>query len=139
MGASQSINKINYEDMQYGIQNKCIIINTLPIQEQECLISGTVKGENETELINQLLKKSNYTVKIIIYGKNCNDDSPIKKYEQLVSLGFLNVYLYAGGIFEWLLMQDIYGEDEFPTTKKVLDILKFRPSKKIIINLLEYN
>ena len=44
-----------------------------------------------------------------------------------MSLGFYNVYLYNGGLFEWLLLQDIYGFDEFPTTKKELDILKYKP------------
>jgi len=36
-------------------------------------------------------------------------------------------------LFEWLLLQDIYGYDEFPTTIKVLDILKYKPSKIIKI------
>ena len=29
-------------------------------------------------------------------------------------------------MFEWLLLQDIYGDDEFPTTTKELDILKYK-------------
>ena len=29
-------------------------------------------------------------------------------------------------MFEWLLLQDIYGYDNFPTTIKELDILKYR-------------
>ena len=44
-------------------------------------------------------------------------------------LGLKNIYIYSGGLFEWLLLQDIYGEDEFPTTSKELDILKFKPVK----------
>ena len=39
----------------------------------------------------------------------------------------INVYVYPGGLFEWLLLQDIYGEDNFPTTLKELDILKYKP------------
>jgi hypothetical protein len=31
-----------------------------------------------------------------------------------------------GGIFEWLLLQDIYGKELFPTTKKEADLLKFK-------------
>jgi len=49
-----------------------------------------------------------------------------KKYDQLVKLGFSNVFIYLGGLFEWLMLQDIYGYDEFPTTKKELDILKYK-------------
>jgi hypothetical protein len=36
------------------------------------------------------------------------------------------------------MLQDIYGEKEFPTTKRELDILKFKPNKVINIPLLEY-
>ena len=41
-------------------------------------------------------------------------------------------------MFEWLLLADIYGTDLFPTTKRELDILKFKPSKGLNIQLLEY-
>ena len=52
------------------------------------------------------------------------------KYEQLVKLGFINVYIYSGGMFEWLCLQDIYSSDLFPTTKKELDILKYKPMSR---------
>jgi hypothetical protein len=77
-------------------------------------------------------------VKIIIYGRNSNDDNIYKKLSQLTSLGFYNVYVYVGGMFEWMLLQDIYTNVEFPTTKKELDILKFKPNKILNISLLEY-
>ena len=32
-------------------------------------------------------------------------------------------------LFEWILLQDIYGESLFPTTSKQHDILKYRPPK----------
>jgi hypothetical protein len=48
------------------------------------------------------------------------------------------VYVYTGGLFEWLMLQDIYGEKEFPTSKKELDILKYKPQKKLNVHLLEY-
>ena len=35
-------------------------------------------------------------------------------------------HIYIGGLFEWLLLQDIYGDDEFPTTTKIIDILKYK-------------
>ena len=50
----------------------------------------------------------------------------MKKYEQLIGLGFTNIYIYPGGLFEWLCLQDIYSKDEFPTTREELDILKFK-------------
>lgn len=129
MGAQQSINKINYEDVQYAIKNNYIIINTLDEKEQELLITKTINASQEVEIINSLIKASMKDKNIIIYGKNANDDKSITKYQQLISLGFINVYLYCGGLFEWLLLQDIYGDDEFPTTKKELDIIKYKPRK----------
>jgi len=57
----------------------------------------------------------------------------------LTSLGFYNVYIYIGGIFEWLLLQDIYGEKEFPTTNKELDLLKYKPSSLIFTKENNYS
>jgi hypothetical protein len=87
------------------------------------LIPGTISIKDEVDLINKHLNKN---IKIIIYGKNSNDNSIFKKYEQLLTLGFSSVYVYTGGLFEWLLLQDIYGTDEFPTTSDELDILKYK-------------
>ena len=36
------------------------------------------------------------------------------------------MYLYIRWIIEWLLLQDIYGFENFPTTKQERDILKFK-------------
>ena len=41
-------------------------------------------------------------------------------------------------MFEWLLLQDIYGEKDFPTTKPEMDILKYKPNKGLNVPLLEY-
>ena len=140
MGNSQSSQKINYEDVQYVIKNSelHILINTLNEIEQVCLIPNTVNINKEVELINQFIKMGNKQVKIIIYGRNCNDEKIYTKYSQLNSLGFYNIYIYPGGLFEWLMLQDIYGEKEFPTTKKELDILKYKPNKVLNVHRLEY-
>jgi hypothetical protein len=138
MGNSQSIQKINYEDVQYVIKHSdtYIMINTLNDSDQNCLIPNTVNSNRETDLINHLIKLGNKQVNIIVYGPNCNDDKLFVKFNQLRSLGFYNVYIYLGGLFEWLMLQDIYGENNFPTTKKELDILKFKSNKILNIPLL---
>jgi rhodanese-related sulfurtransferase len=140
MGNQQSIQKLNYEDIQYAIQNKgkYLLINTLPIENQQCLILNTLPAIQEEEAINKLFKNGHKDAKIIIYGKNANDDTIYTKYNQLYSLGFYNIYIYPGGIFEWLLLQDIYGLGEFQTTTKELDILKYKSNKILNIPLLEY-
>ena len=133
MGTTASRKKIGFEDLQIAYSDpqhssKYIIINTLNINNQDCLITNTVSHEQEELIINKHIKTT-LDITIIIYGLNACDDTVIKKYDQLTSLGFYNVYMYMGGLFEWLLLQDIYGDDEFQTTKKELDILKYKPSK----------
>jgi rhodanese-related sulfurtransferase len=123
------IKKVTFEDVQYAIKNKdyYILINTMNIEDQNCLIKNTVAYHMEENMINEFLNQ--YALKdktIIVYGKNTNDDTVEKKYKQLTSLGFVNVYVYSGGMFEWMLLQDIYGVDEFPTSSKVIDILKYK-------------
>jgi hypothetical protein len=139
MGNTQSMKKINFEDMQTVTKNPEIylIINTLPPLDQNCLIVNTTLATDEEALINRYLKE-NKNIRIIIYGKNSNDETVQKKYQQLLSLGFYQIYVYTGGLFEWLLLQDIYGKDLFPTTKKEMDLLKFKPNQLLNIGLLEY-
>ena len=138
MGNSQSMKKINYEDMQTVVKNPEIylLINTLPSVSQDCLISTTVSIDQEEATINKYMKE-NRNIRIIIYGKNCNDDLVDKKYQQLLSLGFYNIFVYRGGMFEWLLLQDIYGKDLFQTNKKELDILKYKAHPVLNISLID--
>ena len=128
MGTQQSIiQKCNFEDIQNIIkQSNTILINTLKSDEQSCLIQGTLQSNIEEKIINDILSTSGET-NIVIYGKNCNDNSIYDKYKQLNDLGIKNIFVYCGGLFEWLCLQDIYGEDEFPTTIKELDFLKYKP------------
>jgi hypothetical protein len=136
MGAFNSINKVNFEDVQYAIKNKkqYIIINTLNADEQDLLILNTLDAKKEEEIINNYLKK-NKSIKIIIYGKNCYEEKILSKYNQLIKLGFLNIYLYLGGLFEWILLQEIYGFDEFPTNIKMkcVDILKYKNVSNLLV------
>ena len=105
------------------------LINTLPITEQDCLIQKTINAFTEENIINDIC--SNYDMKkktILLYGKNTLDLPLLQeKQAKLASLGFNTIYIYVGGLFEWMLLQDIYGVEHFPTTKRELDIIKFRP------------
>ena len=135
MGNQTSIQRINFEDIQQILKenNRYILINTLPSNLQSCLIPNTTNISEEENLINNLLK-TNKSINIIIYGKNVNDMTVYDKYDQLIKLGFSKLYIYPGGIFEWLCLQDIYSDDNFPTNKKELDILKYKPDS--ILNKL---
>lgn len=132
--------KVNFENVQTAIQNpsKYCLINTLSREEQDCLIKGTLSVEQEENVINEMLTQSNVPDKIVIvYGKNTNDIMLEKKYKQLRDLGCMDVFVYFGGLFEWLLLGDVFGEEEFPIfrspylhkTKIPLDLLKFKPVK----------
>lgn len=138
MGVSQSIQKINFEDMQVAYKNPEIylLINTLNESEQECLILNTTNANKEEHVINHHMNSSK-RIRIIIYGRNSNDEKIFIKYNQLVKLGFTNVFIYSGGLFEWLMLQDIYGYEEFPTTVKQLDFLKYKPPQRLNISLIE--
>ena len=127
MGNTTSTRKVNFEDVQYSMKNKnkFLLINTLDASRQNILIKNTLPIDKEEELINKLIK-SNQNVNIIVYDENANAPNLMKKYDQLVGLGFINVFIYPGGLFEWLLLQDIYGYDNFPTTTQERDILKFK-------------
>ena len=143
MGNNKSIQKINFEDVQFAIKNheSHILLNTLNSNEQYCLVPNTIPALEEEKLVNHLIKSGRMDVRIIIYGRNCNDEKIFVKYNQLYSLGFYNVYVYSGGIFEWVLLQDIYGANDFVTTfkNKNIDIIKYKPSKVFGVPLLEYN
>jgi hypothetical protein len=113
-----------------GGNDPFILISTLPRTNQECLIANTVPIEQEEALINSMLglRPSVARKNIVVYGRNWWDESGFKKCAQLSHMGF-SVRLYAGGLFEWLCLQDIYGEDVFPTTSSTLDILQYGPSR----------
>ena len=126
---------INFEDVQYTISGKnFILINTLPADKQSCLIVGTVYINEEERIINKYIS-SRENITIIIYGMNSSDINVYKKYNQLVCLGFGDVYIYNGGLFEWLLLQDIYGNDLFKTTSPELDILKYKGNRQLLLSL----
>lgn len=125
-------NSIGFEDIKIAIKstNKYIIINTLDLNQQDILIENTVNVSEEENIINKILYVySEPDRPIIIYGKNSTDSSALKKYDQLVKLGIKDVYIYYGGIFEWLLLNELYGNEEFPVTNSSnIDLLKYRPN-----------
>jgi hypothetical protein len=130
MGNINSINKVNFEFIKNNMyNNEYIIINTLQEHNQNILIANTLSIENEIKILNTYIKQNN-NIKIIIYGENSNDNNIIKKYNQLEKLGFKKLYIYLGGLFEWLLLNEIYGEENFPIVNKnnelIIDLLKYK-------------
>jgi len=131
------IPKVSYEDIQMvvyrnmHVQHSTLIINTLPPSLQHCLIKTTLDIRFEERIVNTFIEKKP-DIMIIVYGKNSNDITILHKYEQLVKLGFTNVYIYTGGIFEWMLLHEMYGKDLFQITKHEIDILRYRPKSVLL-------
>jgi len=137
MGNSASITKVSFEDVQNCILDaNSILINVLSASDQGCLIKNTTNIVDEVHLLNEYLERGEKNVTIILYGRHTSDMKVYDKYNQLVQLGFTNVGIYIGGLFEWMLLQDIYGNENFPTTSFELDILKFKPPKMLFVRRL---
>jgi hypothetical protein len=127
--------KIGFEDVKYALKypEKYVLINTLSLDYQNDLIKNTVLAEKEEVTINKIIENYEMSiVNIIIYGNNATDESPYLKAKQFMDLGFKHIFIYCGGIFELLLLQDIYSFDEFPTLiyRKNVDLLKYKPQTK---------
>ena len=81
----------------------------------------------ETVINSQINDYNTPDLPVIVYGRNSCDPSSEAKQTQLRALGVVDVYIYPGGLFEWLLLQDTYGAEEFPTTNTgQVDALKYR-------------
>jgi rhodanese-related sulfurtransferase len=123
--------KIGFEEMHRAIRSprEYCVIHTMPAGEQDCLVLGTVKAEEEESRIEGILAilGSSSATKIVVYGRNNVDETVEKKYRQLIGLGLTEVYIYVGGMFEWVLLQELYGEDNFPTVGRCKDLLRFKP------------
>lgn len=131
MGNTQSLQKISFQDMIHCVERKYTIITVMKYDDNLCLIKGTVPIINEESIINEIYNKD-LTTPIVIYGYHSCDENIIKKYIQLKELGFKNIYIYPGGMFEWLLLQDIYTDKYIKTNSKEMNLLKYRPPNLII-------
>ncbi len=128
MGNVSSVYRCNFETIQEMIKansRDIILINTLDRNNQSCLIQGTLSVGDEIKVIDESLRKRQKKT-IYIYGKNYNDETVYKKYEQLSKISQFECYIYLGGLFEWLLLQEIYGCSLFPTNGSEQDLLKYK-------------
>ncbi len=137
---------INFEDVQSIIgvsgsglkqrgNDQFLLISTLDAANQNHVIKSTISAQEEEERINEIISGKNddaENIMLVVYGKHVTDEKVITKYNQLKGLGFSTVLVYPGGMFEWLLLQDIYGADLFPITStnkcRDIDILEYRPT-----------
>jgi len=131
MGQTQDT-LIAFDDVKYAQErpDNFVIINTLPMNQQDCVISGTLEVEKETVVMEALLVNAREKP-IVVYGRNDTDVSVETKAQQLKKLGFRHIFIYRGGLFEWLMLRDIYGVENFRIDGNGKgDILDFQPAVK---------
>ena len=125
---------IGFDDVLHALKtpDKYVLVNTLPLTNQSVLIKGTLAASEEEAFFDEYLNKYVERPKtVVLYGMNSCDPTVHEKQTQLLSLGISDIMIYSGGLFEWLLLQDIYGLNEFPTTSKASDLLGYRPKRRI--------
>lgn len=127
--ASSTQNIINFEDVQKFVSAtpSNILINVMEASDQDTLILKTLSADAEVDTINNLIDEGEFDRKILVYGRNSGDiEKVLNKQKKLMTYGFTEVYVYLGGLFEWVLLQDIYGTELFKTTRPVTDILRYK-------------
>jgi hypothetical protein len=124
MGNSTSslpvLDRATFDDLK---DPRFLIINVLSETEQDVLIQGTVPCSEEVAEVEKAIAEKKV---IIIYGRNNHDDRVCLKYSQLKKLGG-KAKVYIGGLFEWILLQELYGNERFPLTSYNFDPYQYSP------------
>ncbi len=83
------------------------------VDAQPWRIHGTLSADEEERQINRLVehgsKNSGTPKHIVYYGLNSTDTSPETQARKLMSHG-LKASVYRGGLFEWILLRELFGE-----------------------------
>jgi hypothetical protein len=135
--SSPRFNLIGFDDMIEFISDRSVVlITTMSDSMGPHRIVGTLSPTDEIDEINRCIANCTHNRRIVIYGENSSDESGFRKSEQLRGMGFTDIYVYGGGLFEWILLQDIYGADTFKTNQPIDDILRYkgnrRPSRVLV-------
>jgi hypothetical protein len=134
---------VGFDDVLFAMKHmsRYIFINTMPLNMQNVLIPNTVSCTEEETTINDIIVEYNTTkYTIIVYGKNACDETTSQKYDQLRNIGFSDIHVYPGGMFEYLLLNDIYGGKTFPLSvssgrdihSSPIDIFIYSPQERIL-------
>ena len=85
MGNIQSFSKVSYGSVQDIVMKNtnALLVCTLDKKNEQYAIEKTIAIENEENVINNMMKKRQHDLIIVIYGENMYDDTVIKKYTQL--------------------------------------------------------
>ena len=94
-----------------------LLLASPSVDIQSWRIVETLNASQEEREINRLIAQyssSGYVpeTKIIYYGMNSTDKSPDEQLEKLEKHG-LKGYIYRGGLLEWSLLRECFGEEAY--------------------------
>ena len=104
-------------------------------------IGTTLLPDMEEREINRLIEKYSSSgkppeEKIVYYGLNSLDKSPDEQAAKLARYG-IYASVYRGGMFEWTLLREIFGDDAYPVTPISFPSLSINTSD-VVVNPLDY-
>ncbi len=115
---------LNFDDMKQAIYRGYTICHIMEEADEGTIIKNTLSVKDEIKKINDFLQNDQLDGMIVLYGRNYTDiDKLAQRQKQLNSLGFMRVFIYVGGLYEWVLLQNVYGDKLFPTNR-IFDILE---------------
>lgn len=111
---------LNFDDMKLAVDRGYIICHIMDETDETILIKNTLSVKDEIKKINDLIKQSKFDETIVLYGRNYTDlEKIVQRFQHLISFGFTRVFIYVGGLYEWVLMQNLYGDKLFPTNNSI--------------------
>lgn len=116
---------------------KVILLATPQVDAKMWRIDRTLTPEMEEREINRIIQKYSSSgkapeEKIVYYGLNSVDRSPDEQAAKLASHG-IEASVYRGGVFEWLLLREVFGTDNYPVCSTLAT-----DNSNVIINPLDY-
>lgn len=115
------IRRCNFETVNMA-RHDGVIISAGPLVSY---IEGTVDGDKANQVLDKCLREDPSKL-VVFYGLNSTDSAPLHRWNNATQLGLENAHVYCGGMFEWLILGELYGNDMFPVTSIQDDLLKFK-------------
>jgi len=136
-GGSSSVPKVVGPNYITDNSAKVILLASPLVDAKMWRIDGTLTPETEEREINRIIQ--NYSScgktpeeKFVYYGLNSVDKSPDEQAANLATHG-IEASVYRGGMFEWLLLREVFGADNYPVCSNVPT-----SNSNVIINPLDY-
>lgn len=93
-----------------------LLLASPSIDYQPWRIRGTLTVDREEQRINRIVSADSAHPDrnsfIVCYGLNSTDDSPVAQARKLARHG-LEASVYRGGLFEWSLLRDAFGDTDY--------------------------